>query len=89
MENPCAVVMYYGENGAHAFYVPNRCCLEKTAHGFGKSVVILFSSFINFPHNILDIQDAGFVMDKHLIILGKLSCLCESVQISNFPTHIT
>ena len=28
-------------------------------------------------------------MDKYYIMLGKLSCVCGSVQVSNFQIHIT
>ena len=62
---------------------------RKESSGFCKSVVILYPNFTNFPHNILEIQYAGLLVDKYYIMLGKLSCVCGSVRISYFQIHIT
>ena len=51
--------------------------------------MILYPNFTNFLRNILKIYDAGLVVDKYYILLGKLSCVCGSSQISNFQINIT
>ena len=77
------------ENGAHAFLCAKSMLFRKESSGFSKSVVILYPNFTKFLRNILKIYDAGLVVDKYYIMLGKLSCVCGSVQISNFLIHIT
>ena len=62
---------------------------RKESSGFSKSVVIFYPNFTIFLHTILEIYDAGLVVDKYYIMLGKLSCVCGSVRISNFHIHIT
>ena len=61
---------------------------RKVSTGFSKSVVIFYPNFTNFLHKYSRDIRCRMVVDKYQHYIGKLSCVCGSVRISNF-NHIT